>query len=116
MLMSLFHLGKKREKPHRPKSLPLYQRFRTPFDQTTHKQKTDLKKPLATQTNVQNNEHLLKNKILTTDRVASNFNHAFPSSTIVFIYVPDRQVARRPCGSSADIKRSTKSGRQALED
>ena len=44
-LMSLFHLGR-RKKPHRPKSLSLYQRFRTPFDQTTHKRKTHLKNRL----------------------------------------------------------------------
>ena len=89
MLISLFHLRKKSKKLHRPKSLPPYQRFRTPFDQTTHKQKTHFKKPLASQTNVQNNEHLLKHKILITDWVASNFNHTFPSSKIVFIYVPE---------------------------
>ena len=89
-LMSLFRLGKKRQKPHRPKSLSLYQRFRTPFDQTTHKRKTHLKNRFSTQTNVQNNEHLLKDKTLITNWVASNFNHAFHSNKIVFIYVPER--------------------------
>ena len=38
-------------KMHWPKPLSLYQSFRTPFDQTTHKRKTPLKKPPATQTN-----------------------------------------------------------------
>ena len=75
----------------------LYQSLRTPFDQINYKRKTHLKTTACyADKHIQNiwkkytHETLLKDTILITYRWASNFNHAFPSSKIVFIYVPER--------------------------